>query len=405
MNDFSTRAVQPPRLSPLRMRALAARSRSRGARHWLRLLLVALIFAASLVPALPLLTGWKPPHVPPVEELRPLAAYPQTWEGSVLDTDKNYARFDKAFADQLGLRSLMIRVKNEIDYRLFRTSRRVYYGKKGELYGRSIADVELPLTEQVLGSQAAQDAAYAGVLALSARLREVGVTMVLMTPVQKQYFTRERLPFFAPRVPDDSHFMRLYQRLKASPELHFLDVIGLLRANESRFAPFYKQDFHWSEPMAMTTAADTVRMIAELEGSPLRWRHQLDLELKPFVGVETRFAGRLNMSKQILEPHLKKTWTDQHQRRDLAAATGLQFETGTLAQEDLLPPTCLYGNSFSDAMLHAGLIEHFQQFTRIRQGDSRKLFDAIPLVAGRCKYLIVQVLDIQADHWAAFARR
>ncbi|NHZ96583.1 hypothetical protein F2P46_12650 [Massilia sp. CCM 8734] len=401
MNDSSSPAVQPARVSPGRARLPAWRRRSRGARHLLRLLLVALIFTVSLVPALPKLAGWHSAKIPPVEELRPLAAYPATWEGGLFDTDKNYARFEKAFADQLGLRSLMIRVKNEIDYRLFRTSRRVYYGKNGELYGRSIAEVELPLTEKILGTQAAQDAAHEGVLGLAARLRAVGVTMVLMTPVQKQYFTRERLPFFAPRVPDDSHFMHFYQRLKSTPELHFVDVVGLMRANEDKFAPFFKQDFHWSEPMAMATAADAVRVIAELEGSPVRWRHRLELDVKPFVGVEMRFAGRLNMHKDVPEPQLKTSWPALHQRRQFdPAATGLEFDTATVERADLLPPTCMYGNSFSDGMLGAGLIEHFQKFTKISRAQELK--EVAPLIAGRCKYLIVQVLDIQADRWAAF---
>lgn len=404
MNDSSSLAVQPARQSPWRALLLAWRFRSRGARHLLRLLLVALIFSVSLIPAVPKLSGWHTAKIPPVEELRPLAAYPATWEGGILATDKNYARFEKAFADQLGLRNLMIRTKNEIDYRLFRTSRRVYYGKNGELYGRNLAEVELPATERILGSQEAQDASHAGLLALAARLRAQGTTMVLMTPVQKQYFTRERLPFFAPRVPDDSHFMAFYQRLKNTPEVHFIDLIALMRANQNKFAPFFKQDFHWSEPMAMVAAADTVRVIAELEGSPVRWRHRLELEPKPFTGVEMRFAGRLNMHQEVIEQSLKQTWTERHQRRPFdAAATGLEFDTGTLEEADLLPPTCMFGNSFSDGMLRAGLVEHFQKFTKISRGY--ELTDVAPLIAGRCKYLIVQVLDIQSDRWAAFASK
>ncbi len=152
-------------------------------------------------------TEWHDKHVPPVQELRPLAPLPQQWQGRWVDTDKNYAAFERWFADHLGLRNLMIRTKNELDYRLFKSSRRVYYGKDGELYGRNMADNELPRTELELGTQAKRDAAYRGVLRLNAELKAAGVTMVLMTPVAKQYFTRERLPFFAPRVSDDAHFM------------------------------------------------------------------------------------------------------------------------------------------------------------------------------------------------------
>lgn len=333
----------------------------------------------------------------PVEEMRPLAPWPRAWEGAWYDTDKNYMRYERWFADNQPARNLMIRSKNELDYRLFRSSSRVYYGKDQELFGRNLADNELTATENALATPAQRDQVYQGLLTYARQLQAQGVTMVLIAPVSKQYFVGDRLPFFAPRVPADSNFMALYARLRDTPEFHFVDVDAIQRAHLGEFAPYFRQDFHWTDLTALEVAAVTVQRIAELEGAPLRWRHRREVEYAPFEGVEARFAARL-VTSTVIEPQLKRTWTERHRQtpRD-ARTTGWEFDTGRLDDSALLPPTCMFGNSFSDGMLRAGLPEHFQSFHKLSRALSLPALPA--LVQGRCKYLIVQVLDIQTGLW------
>ena len=395
--------------SPVQQAAIRTSARRpptpRRRRTW-RLPLVWAVFGISVVP-LALTLGAAAPHarwaqringLAPVAELRAPAPFPAQWQGRWWALDHNYARFEKWFGDNVGLRNLMIRSKNELDYRLFGSSSRVYFGKDGELYGRHLSDDELPATEALLDSPDKRDAVYRGVVRFSEQLQAQGVTMVLIAPIQKQYFTRERLPYFAPRLPADSHFMALYQRLKATPQLHFIDVYGILSENQGKFPIYYRQDFHWTDPAAMAVGAATVELIAGLEHAPLRWRHRMEIETKPFVGSEGRFSARLSGNGELPEPALKQTWNDAHVKtaRD-AAASGFEFDTDTLADASLLPPTCMYGNSFSDGMLRAGLPEHFQRFSKLSRALT--LQQVPPLLPGRCRYLIVQVLDIQADRW------
>lgn len=381
----------------------------------LRIALVAALFIITLLPAAAWLLGttqpaflqkhafkgmreWYGVHVQPVQELRPMATFPAQWEGAWYDSNKNYARFEHWFADNLGLRDLMIRTKNELDYRLFRHSSRVYYGAHHELFGRNLADNELPATERLLASPQQVDAVRSGAQRFAAQLSAQGITMVLVAPIQKQYFKSDRLPYFAPRLAQPSNFLALYDAMLAAPELHMVDVRAILRKGEGQFPIFFHQDFHWTDLVALQVAADATDRIARLEGAAQGWRHPMRFENQPFVGVETRFAARLNANETMLEPQLVKTWTERHTRieRD-AKATGIEFETGTLDDPALLPSTCMYGNSFSDGMLRAGLIEHFQKFTKLDRGLP---LHAVPaLVQGRCKYLIVQVLDIQTDRW------
>jgi alginate O-acetyltransferase complex protein AlgJ len=398
-------ASPPVQYAPVPASASATAGRWRG--RWRRTgqrAAVATVFLFSLVPiALTVLNrdsafaAWWSTWSRPVEELRPLAALPADWQGRWYDTDKNYTRFERWFADNHAARNLMIRTKNELDYRLFRSSTRVYYGKDDELYGRSLADIELTATENEMSTPERRERALQGLRKYAQDLQARGVTMLLIAPVAKQYFTRERLPFFAPRLPDDSNFMKFYAGLRTMPELHLIDVDAIQRAHRGQFPLYYRQDFHWTDLTAMTVAAATVERIAKLEGMPLRWRHRMEPVYEQFEGVEARFAARLTMAP-VIEPHLKQTWTERHSRTTHdPRATGLEFETDTLDDPALLPPTCMYGNSFSDGMLRAGLPEHFTRFTKF----SRALFlpDLPKLTTGRCKYLVVQVLDIQAGHW------
>ena len=296
----------------------------------------------------------------------------------------------------------MIRAKNEIDYRLFRSSSRVYFGADDQLFGRNIADIELPATERILDTPGKVDAVHKGVIRFSEKLKALGVTPIFIAPIQKQYFTGDRLPYFAPRLPEASNFMKLYERLSGSPQLHFVDVFGIIRAKQSEFQTYYRQDFHWTDLTALAVAAATTNKIAALEAGKGGWRHPLEIQHEPFVGSEARFSALLT-STALQEPMLKKTWQDRHTINQLnPKETGLEFETGTLENDDLLPATCMFGNRFSDGMLRAGIVEHFRKFTKLDR--AMPLQEVSRVIQNKCKYLIVQVLDIQAGHWLSLTK-
>ncbi|MYN02383.1 hypothetical protein GTP41_09750 [Pseudoduganella sp. DS3] len=380
--------------------APAARPRLRLRRLWRKtaqLATVGTVLGLSTLPLAYTVLGQAPGV--PLEELRPLAPLPTRWEGPWHAIDHNYAAFERWFSDNAGLRTIMVRSKNELDYQLFGSSRRVYYGSEGELFNRSQTDIELPHTEEKMADPQRRAAMLAALDAYAKKLQEQGVTLVLLAPISKHYTTGERLPYFAPRLPAQSNFMAFYDGLRRTPSLNFIDVDAIQRSAPAGSPPPYlRQDFHWTDVTAMDVAAAVTNRIAELEGSPLRWRHAREYRYVPFQGVEARFAGRLNTEERVLEPELVQSWTTRHTRhlRD-AQASGLEFETGTLDDPALLPSTCLWGNSFSDGMLRAGMPEHYRYFRKI----SRHLtLPALPALArGHCKYLVAQALDIQAGVW------
>ena len=346
---------------------------------------------------------WYAEHIEPVQELRPLATLPVSWEGRWFDVDKNYVRFESWFADSLGLRDLMIRSKNELDYRLFKSSSRVYFGMDDDIYGRDLVDRELPATEMILNTPEKIDAIYRGIVKYSDKLKAQGVTVLFITPMQKQYFYPGRLPFFATHMPESTNFMALYRRMKSDPTLNFIDVFDILKSNQELFPIFYRQDFHWTDMAALAVARETTNRIALLENSTTRWQYPIEFEYRSFIGSDARFSARLFAQGDGLEPQLKKTWTwnGVHLVRPLdAKQTGIELESDILSNFNLLPSTCMYGNSFSDGMVRAGLFDYFQRFTTL---DRSRSVQKIPeLIKGRCKYLIVQVLDLSTPIWLSF---
>lgn len=349
------------------------------------------------------LSGWYSANVEPVQELRKLEPLPSTWIGRPVDVDKNYAKFEKWFSDNLGLRDLMIRGKNELDYQLFRSSSRVYFGKDNEIYGRNLIDRQIPSIETMLKTQENRDIIHQGIVGFSDGMKAQGVTVIVVTPMQKPYFYSGRLPFFAPVLPAKTNFMELYKGLMADPQLHVVDVYGILNSIKDKYQIFYTQDFHWTEASALSVSKDVVNRIAALEGTDDRWNHPIKIEEKPYVGSDARFSARLDSSRTVTEPFIVTDWPVAHQKIQLdPKVTGLEFETDDLSGKGLLPATCMYGNSFSDGMVQSGISEYFQKFMKIDR--DRPLSDLPNLVSGKCKYLIVQILDISTGYWMSYKK-
>lgn len=344
---------------------------------------------------------WYSAKVEPVQELRKLESFPNAWVGRPVDLDKNYANFEKWFSDNLGLRDLMIRGKNELDYQFFRSSSRVYFGKDNEIYVRVSIDRQIPSLEAMLRTKESRDSIHRGILDFSESMKAQGVTVVVLTPMQKPYFYGGRLPFFAPELPEKTNFMELYKDLVADSQLNVVDVYGILNSIKDDYRIFYTQDFHWTEASALSVAKGVVNRIAALEGSNDRWDHAIKIEEKPFVGADARFSARLDSSRTVTEPFIVPDWPEAHQKTYYdPKVRGLEFETGDLTGKGLLPATCMYGNSFSDGMVRSGISEYFQKFTRVYR--DRPLSDIPDLIRGKCKYLIVQILDISTGYWMSY---
>ncbi len=364
-------------------------------------ILAVLIFLFSVLPPVFMLLP-RTIDAEPVDERRTLAPPPGHWQGTVLNFDGNFHVAEKWFDDHLGLRNFMIRAKNEVDYRLFGTSGRVYFGHHGQIFSRSIIDLEVPASEHMLGTPGKLDAIHHGILKLTDRLQSEGITPIYIFPYMKQYFYQSDLPLIAPRLKFPTHFQELNQRLLADPRLHVIDTYTPMLPANVPYPTYLLEDFHWTDASAFTIAREVVGEISKLEGRPRNiWSHELVVTQQKRVGSEARFSARLFKSPTY-ESAIKLTYQKRPEIELDPKTTGMEYETNMVHDATLLPPTCLFGNSFGDVMTLAGMPVYFQQFIQL---DRLSLIVNVPpRINGRCKYLVVQILDIQPHLLNSFSQ-
>ena len=109
-----------------------------AARHWQRNLSCAFLGFVALCLVVPLLQTLYPVFgtvVAPLEERRAPNPFPPL--RLVTGTNGDFAAgLNKWFDDRVGFRDLFIRAKNQIDYTLFDTSKKVWIGSDGWLFDR-----------------------------------------------------------------------------------------------------------------------------------------------------------------------------------------------------------------------------------------------------------------------------
>ena len=125
--------------------------------------------------------------VAPIEERRAADPFPSMQ--LLAAANGNFAaELNKWFDDRVGFRDLLIRAKNQADYALFNTSKKVYIGADGWLFYRhpidSIANV----------NAAGLSALEASYLALARQLNERGIHLIVIGYPQKVAIYPEMAP-------------------------------------------------------------------------------------------------------------------------------------------------------------------------------------------------------------------
>jgi len=363
------------------------------------LVLVAFCLIAPLVQTLYPIFGT---IVAPVEERR--AASPPPSPRLLMRANGDFAAGLNAwFDDRVGLRDLFIRAKNQIDYSIFRTSRKVYVGSDGWLFDPAGGALEL----------ARLDAAQLGVLegrfvALARSLRERGVRLVVVGYPDKARIYPEMLPW-APVIPADGNEDRLRQFLAGQPSLIFVDAQEILEREKTRTTEplFNKTDLHVNQVGQLPIVKEIIARIADAEARPeIRWDEKFELvHGETTGGSEARFLSLLFPRKaetsyykeyySIGRSEPDGAWTLAEP--DIAERTGYTmnhpfdwaFQSLPEFCAQRLPGMVLFGNSFSDAYWALGLHRYFCFIRRAREPISRFKWFVDTMPTGT-KYFIFQ---------------
>jgi alginate O-acetyltransferase complex protein AlgJ len=309
-----------------------------------------------------------------------------------LSTDIN-AWFD----DRYGFRSLLVRLKNQLDYWLFDYSEKIFIGRDGWLYQPAYF---LLAIEAERAGEAQARIVRARYLALARHLSERGIRLVIVSNPDKETIYPQYLPADAPIIPRDNSFARLRSFLKSRPEWLYLDGKDLLRQGCPGHELFLKYDLHMSFPGGLCFARELVARIAAAEGRPSSpWSHDLDFAstlsseggqasfmslLRPLAPVKVEYPERFIDEK---DPAAEGSFADAPPR---------PFEWIYRARpeyrHDKLPGLVLYGDSFLDYYRPAGMYLYFTDVSRVRE-DGRNLLETLQQLPDGTRYFVYQFLE------------
>lgn len=273
---FKPAARQSPRKEPHLSRRLAIR--------FLLVLCILILFpfVKTLLPFGPIAS---------VEELRTSSGFPSL----ALLTDRDNSAFADGltqwFDDRVGFRDILIRLKNQIDYTIFRTARKVYIGRDEWLFERNTTDARLDL-ERI------SDDAFADVrnsfVKLAAILAERGIQLVVVGYPDKSMVYPEHLPSDVPRFPENSRWSELRRELRGDRSFSFIDAEAILAEHKVEGDLFYKTDIHINFAGQSQVLKTLIHTIAALDGKDVEWREEFDWQ-RIFYGngSEARFLSIL----------------------------------------------------------------------------------------------------------------
>jgi hypothetical protein len=344
--------------------------------------------------------------VSPLEERR--ASHPFPSVQLLTATNGDFAAgLNKWFDDRVGLRDLFIRAKNQIDYTLFHTSKKVYVGADGWLFYKypigNIANFNAV-------SLATLEASY---LALASRLNARGIHLIVVGYPLKAAIYPEMAPPDMPLRPRGGSYDQFRNFLSTRSELTFIDaeeIMKGLKATSSELL-YAKGDLHATLFAQRAVVKEIVDRIAQAESRPdiywdekmrlthLRWRTEgaernaLGVLFPPEEDMPL-FEGRYSIGGQEPDGHWFLPDPKILDRADEGIGRAFDWEFHSLPElcAMRLPGMVLFGDSFSDYYWALGLQRYFCFIRRARNPISRfkAFYDTMP---ANTKYFIFQFYE------------
>jgi hypothetical protein len=345
--------------------------------------------------------------VDPVEERRAANKFPSLQ--LLAKSDGSFAReLNKWFDDRVGFRDLLIRAKNQVDYALFHTSKKVHVGADGWLFYQ-----EDPSTSVESLDAAGLSALEDSYVTLARRLNEKGIKLIVVGYPEKRAVYPEMAPADLPLRPAGGNYDQFRDFLAGRPDLTFIDaekIIKNLKSSTSELL-YAKGDLHPTQAAQLPVVKAIVDEIARAEGRPnVHWDEKLTLTHQRvrkggiersrlavlFPPQETLpiFEGAYGVGNEESDGRWNILDTHYAERADQGIGRPFDFEFRSSPQlcSQRLPGTVLFGNSFSDLYWMFGLHRYFCFIRRARDPISRfeLFYETMP---ADTKYFIFQYAE------------
>jgi hypothetical protein len=344
--------------------------------------------------------------VAPVEERRSASPFPSP--RLIAGTNGDFAAgLNKWFDDRVGFRDLLIRSKNQIDYTLFHTSKKVHIGADGWLF---YVDSSPDINNLDAAGMSALEASY---VTLAHRLQDKGIKLIVVGYPTKAAIYPEMAPPDLPLRPAGGNYDQFRKFLATRSELTFIDAEDIFKRLKSTSSEllYAKGDTHATEFAQRPVVKEIVARIAQAEGRPdIRWDEKLTLAHLRWRkgGIERNllavlfppeedlpiFEGGYPIGGQETDGHWNIPDLNFADRADPGIGRLFDFEFRSPPQlcSQRLPGLALFGNSFSDVYWMLGMHRYFCFIRRARNPISRFMafYDAIP---PDTKYFIFQYYE------------
>jgi hypothetical protein len=328
--------------------------------------------------------------VRPLQENRLKKERPSDWK-ALFETGTIFARqFEEYFNDHYGLRDLLIRTRNQIDYTVFHKSEKIIIGRDGWLFYKSVVEDEEIGAEKMTAAD--MDRIFARVLKLNRILASRGITLIMLVSPMKNSIYPEMLPASAPRRPSPTSFERYLAFLHAHPEIVTVDTVPLLKKLKESMQVYYKMDFHWTDAAGAYAARDLIQRLGSLSGKGSLWEKPIRIVIRrELAGGESQALGLLWQTYEEApypagrRPDLDLgIYTQGQNSNEWTYSTKLSDKSG------LIPDTVMFGDSYADAFLRAGFTAYFAHFQKYSIWDFAQKFQSVP---DGTRFLIFELLE------------
>jgi hypothetical protein len=376
------------------------------------------VAAFGLFLALPLLQNrYHLFHYPPLNENRSLSPWPKlAWKALFTSGGKEAEKYEGYYNDRYGCRDLLVRLRHQLDYSLFRWSEGVVLGSKGWMEYRDV--IECHQVEQERAPDASLASFCANTQKLASHLEARGIHLIVVTCPMKNTVYPEHFQR-VPRRPQTTVYNKYCKFLTGLHNITHIDTLPILNELKSIRPVYHKTDFHWNHPAGFAIAREIVNAIGRLERLKGEvWRHELEIEQKEFT------PGGLNCSLAVFTPpreislFVKPNWAEDPDSLEYATDKGWEislfgkphsvpgsnlppprpfesiYKAGARSKQARLPLTMMVGNSFSDAFQISGCRIYFKTFLRVRTspGMWKEVLESIP---PECRYFILQMIETE----------
>ena len=364
----------------------------------IKVLFVSAFAVLLLLPLFQMATGVFPKR--PLLEYRKLAEFPEEFHWGLDGYKDSRVKFEEWFNDNMGLRGLLIRLHNEIPFRLLKWAELVYVGDDDWFFQKIFYDgawgMSLPSQDEYY------DKAFQRWVRLRDLLADRGITLVVFDIPLKHHIYPEFLPSSAPTIVSPSRFDR-FRKFLDENGIPRVDVGKALREGKGQYRVYRKQDLHWTIQGGYIGGKALLDKIATLElGHSIPWGFDFVFTKGQLVNVgsESRALPLLN--------DLTEYWgeTDPDGREGvpyLAVSDTNPWDRVYLEEGDnLLPPIVVLNDSFFENMERCGLSHHFKALhtgrTLMHEPDRSGINAVLKAMPEGTKYLVMEFMENNIDY-------